>query len=257
MATTIKRSLFKSFLNTGTIASPVWSLIGDGVTTGKIAYNPKNVEETYIHEDSASISVDSYAPNFPIEATAKSGDAVFEFVDTLRKARAVLGSAETEVVNVWLYKTAIGGYYPAEKQDVALQIDDFGGDGGASAKLNYTINFIGDPTLGRFNPTATAIWSPLVAPAANTLTTLTLGSGTLSPLFAADKSNLFYTTTIAAATVTLASVLAGATIVQKCNGVVVAQGDPASLVVGSNTLTIDVTVAGALYTYVIQATRTS
>ena len=252
----IKRSQFKSFLNTGTLLVPVWSLIGDGVTSGAISYNPKVEEETYIHEDSATITVESYAPKFPLESVAISGDGVFEFLDTLRKARGVLAAAEGEVSNVWLYKTPIAGYYPAEKQACSTQLDEFGGDGGSSTKINYTINFLGDPTLGRFNPTTTAVWSPLNADAAHTLTTLVLGSGTLSPLFSADKTNLFYTTNIAAATVTMSSTLSGATIVQKCNGVIVAQGDPASLVLGSNTLTIAVTVAGTTYTYVIEATRT-
>lgn len=253
--TKIKRSSFRSFLNVGTFASPVWALIGEGVTSGAIAYNPKVEEETYIHQDSATITVESYAPKFPVESVAFADDDVFEFVDTLRKSRGILASAETEVSDVWLYKTPISGYYPAEKQFCSVQLDEFGGDGGSSTKINYTVNFIGDPVLGKFNP-ATKIWSLLNAPASHTLTSLTLGSGTLSPLFATDKSNLFYTTSIAAATVTVSSVLAGSTIVQKCNGTIVAQGDPASLNIGSNTITIAVTVSSVTYTYVIEATRT-
>ena len=252
----VKRSLFRSFLNTGSIGSPVWSLIGEGVTAGAIAYNPKTTEETYIHEDSATTTVESYAPNFPLESTAVAGDDVFEYIDTLRKDRGVLSSAESEIANVWLYKTAICGFYPAERQAASLQIDEFGGDGGQAAKLNYTINFLGDPTIGRFNPTPTAAWSDLTAESEVTLTSLTLGSGTLSPLFSADHSNLFYTTSIAASSVTLASVLSGATIVQKCNGVTVAQGDPASLNLGSNTIQITVTKSGKTAVYYIAATRT-
>ena len=252
----IKRSQFRSFLNTGSIGTPTWSLIGDGVTAGAIAYNPKTSEETYIHEDSATISVESYAPNMPLESTAVAGDEVFEFIDALRKSRAVLSLAEAEVVNVWMYKEAIGGFYPAERQGVSLQVDEFGGDGGAAAKLNYTVNFVGEPTLGRYNPTLEE-FSELNAPAETTLTSLTLGSGTLAPLFAADKSNLFYTTSIAAATVTVASELATAdSIVQKCNGVVVAQGDPASLVLGENTISIEVTEGAVTTIYYIKATRT-
>ena len=251
----IKRSQFRTFLNTRTIPSPTWSLIGDGVTTGAIQYNPKTSEETYIHEDSATIAVESYAPTMPIESTAVSGDAVFEYVDTLRKGRSVLAAADAQVANAWLYKPAIGGFYPAEKQSVSLQVDEFGGDGGTATKLNFTVNFVGDPTIGRFSPTLG--WSDLNATAATTLTTLVLGSGTLSPLFATDKSNLFYTTSIAAATVTVASTLATAdSIVQKCNGNVVAQGDPASLNLGENTISIEVTKGAVTTIYYIKATRT-
>lgn len=152
MGTKIKRSQVKTFLNTGTTLVPVWSLIGDGVTTGKINYNPQTVEEVYIHQDSGNTEVESYKPTMPVEATAVKGDAAFDFVDDIRKNRSVLSDAHAEIVNVWLYETAVGGAYPAEKQDVSIQIDDFGGDGGASAKINYTLNYLGDPVAGTFAP---------------------------------------------------------------------------------------------------------
>ncbi len=152
----VKRSEVATFLNTGTLVTPVWSRIGEGVTTAAIQYNPQTTEETYIHEDSGSTIIESYKPNMPIEATAINTDVVFEFVDALRKSRAVLSAAETEIVNVWLYETPTTGTYPAERQSVAIQIDDFGGDGGTAAKINYTINFLGDPVAGTFNPTTLA-----------------------------------------------------------------------------------------------------
>ncbi|MFH0957106.1 MAG: hypothetical protein V1897_00225 [Pseudomonadota bacterium] len=251
----IKRSLVKTFLNTGTTGSPVWVLIGDGVTTGKINYNPKILEETYISEDSASITVDSYAPTTPIEMTAKTTDAAFIYIDALRKGRSTLSSAETEVVNVWLYAKPGFTVYPAEKQSVSLQSDDFGGEGGSSAKLNYTINFLGDPVLGAFNPAVTAVF--YTEPDTDTtLTTLVLGSGTLDPLFAGHETEMFFTTSIAAATVTVASTKSGATIVQKCNGVTVAQSDPASLDLGANNIVITVAKSGKTSVYNILATRT-
>lgn len=156
MGTKVKRSQFRTFLNTGTLVTPVWSLIGDGVVTGTINYNPQTTEEVYIHQDSGSTSVEAYKPVMPIEATAINGNADFEFIDNLRKTRAVLTAAETEIVNVWMYETPTEGAYPAERQAVSIQIDDFGGDGGVATKINYTINFKGDAVLGTFNPTTLA-----------------------------------------------------------------------------------------------------
>lgn len=153
---TVKRSQFKAFLNILPSGSASYKLVGDGITTGVINYNPQTLEETYIHQDSGSTEIESYRPNFPIEATAKAGDDVFDFIDDLRQARAVLDDAKTDVVLVYLYEAPVLGEYPAEKQNVSIQIDSFGGDGGASAKINYTINFIGDPVLGTFNPTTLA-----------------------------------------------------------------------------------------------------
>ena len=156
MTTKIKRSEFKTFLNTTPSTSATYNVIGDGVTTGTINYNPEVTTETYIDQTSASTEIERYAPVLPIEASAKSGDSVFEFIDTLRKDRATLADAQTDIVNVWLYETPTLGEYPAEKQTVSIQVDSFGGDGGTAVKLNYTINFIGDPVGGTFNPTTKA-----------------------------------------------------------------------------------------------------
>ena len=150
--TKIKRSQVQSFLQTATSPSVVLSRIGDGVTTGTINYNPETSSETYIHENGATTDVEKYAPTLPVEATCVAGDAVFEFIDGLRKSRAVLDAARTYLVNVWLYETPSNtDQYPAEKQEVSIQIDSFGGDGGVANKINYTINFIGDPVTGKYD----------------------------------------------------------------------------------------------------------
>lgn len=153
MADTVKRSKFAVFLNVGTAQTPSYKLVGDGITTATINYNAQTSEETYIHQDTGTTEVESYRPTMPIEATCKSGDNVFDFVDGMRQSRAVLDSAKSDILLVYLYETAVAGKYPAEKQPVSIQIDSFGGDGGASNKINYTLNFIGDATPGMFDPT--------------------------------------------------------------------------------------------------------
>lgn len=148
----IKRSQVQSFLQTASSPSIVLSLIGSGVTTGTINYNPETSSETYIHEEGATIDVERYAPNLPVEASCVNGDAVFEFIDNLRKTRATLDNARTYLVNVWMYETPTStDKYPAERQEVSIQIDSFGGDGGVATKINYTINFIGDPVVGKYD----------------------------------------------------------------------------------------------------------
>lgn len=149
----VKRSEFRTFLNTGTTQAPVWSLLGDGITSAAINYNPQTTEETYIHQDSGVTEIESYRPTMPVEAKAVAGDEAFDFVDELRRARAVLDDAKTEIVNVWLYEAAVSGAYPAERQPASIQIDDFGGEGGQTTVINFTINYLGDPVQGTFNPT--------------------------------------------------------------------------------------------------------
>jgi len=152
----IKRSQLMTFMNTTPSAAATYSLIGDGVTGGSISYNPQVEEETYIHQDSATITVESYSPKLSLEASAVAGDAVFDFIDALRVARAVLTDAQTDIVNVWAYESGGPTAYPAEKQNVSIQVDEFGGEGGSSVKINYTVNFIGDPIPGTFNASTKA-----------------------------------------------------------------------------------------------------
>ncbi len=160
MAGKIKRSQVAIFLNTGTVETPTWSLIGDGVTDQTINYNPQTSDEVYVHQDSGNTNVESYKPTIPTPMTAIKGDAVFDFVDTIRKNRKVLSDAESEVCIVYLYETPTSSAYPAEKNACSIQIDDFGGPGGESAKINFTINLNGDPVIGSFNPTTKAFTEP-------------------------------------------------------------------------------------------------
>src|SRR5690606_31306421 len=147
-----KRSQFRTFMDVSSDDTPVYELMGDGITTGTINYNPEVETVTYIHEDSATSSVDRYAPTMPIEAQYKKGDAVLDYLEAKRKARVVGTAAETTIVNVWMYEDAIDGEYPAEQQRVSISFDTFGGDGGTPNALNCTLNYIGDAVLGTFDP---------------------------------------------------------------------------------------------------------
>jgi len=149
----VKRSQFATFINVSPGEQEAdYVLLGEGITTAEIGYNPQTVEETYIHQDSGVTEIESYRPTMPVEATCIAGDDVFDFIDGLRQARAVLSAAQTDIVNVWLYEDDDDGEYPAEQQDVTIQIDSFGGAGGESNKINFTINYRGDPVVGAFDP---------------------------------------------------------------------------------------------------------
>lgn len=146
------RSDFKTFINTGTTESPVWALLGEGITTGAINYNPQTTEETYIHQTSGTTLIESYRPTFPVDAALDIADDALDYVEGLRQARSVGADAETEIVNVWLYETPSGSEYPAERQSVNIQFDTFGGDGGGPTRFSFTVNYLGDPVIGTFNP---------------------------------------------------------------------------------------------------------
>lgn len=159
MAGKIKRSLFAIFLNTTPKETATYALMGQGITSHKVDYNPETSDETYVSEDSGTTDVESYKPTIPTQQTAIQGDGVFDYVDGLRKKRAVLDEARSDVVMVYLYEEPTAGAYPAEKNTVSIQVDDFGGDGGKSVEINYTVNMVGDPVIGTFDP-ATKTFTP-------------------------------------------------------------------------------------------------
>ena len=144
----IKRSEFATFLNTTPGGTAKYSRMGKGITSQTVAYNPSTTSETYIDEDSATTNVDSYSVNISTPQTCYAGEPIFEFIDGLRKTRATGSDCETDLLMVYIYDKNDSGSYSAEKNKVVIQIDDFGGDGGASTVINYTINLNGDPVIG-------------------------------------------------------------------------------------------------------------
>lgn len=143
----VKRSQFATFLNTGG-ASETWSRFGIGVTSQSVAYNPTVSSEQYIDADSATSSVDAYAPTINTPQTAYAGDPVFEFVDGLRKSRAIGDDAVTDILMVYVYDKSAENTYAAEKQTVSISITDFGGDAGSPLSITYDLGFVGTPILG-------------------------------------------------------------------------------------------------------------
>lgn len=155
--TKIKRSKLAMFLDTsGGEETAAYALIGDGVTEQTIAYNPTTSEEIYIHQDTGTTDVESYRPNIPTPMTAIKGDEVFDYVDGLRRARAIgLRRAHQGLHRLPLRNRnhrglsggGIGVFHPDRR---------FRRRGGETATLNFTINLIGDPVQGTFNPATKA-----------------------------------------------------------------------------------------------------
>lgn len=145
----IKRSKFAEFINiTPDGTTPTWARIGKGVSENEISYNANVTSETFIDEDSASNNVDSYAPQISVTQYAYKGDKVFDFVDGLRKKRATGSECETQLLMVYVYDTDDDVTYAAERNNVAIQVDTFGGAGGERNSIGYNILFNGDPTVG-------------------------------------------------------------------------------------------------------------
>jgi len=133
------------FLNTNTVASPTWTHVGKGVTSLSLAYNPQSTTEQYINENSATTSTDSYQVASDLPLTCYAGEPIFEYIDAIRRSRAVGSAAETQVLIVYLYKNTP---YAAELNNASIAVNDFGGDAGSPVVINSTLSFNGDPTIG-------------------------------------------------------------------------------------------------------------
>jgi hypothetical protein len=153
MSTDIMRNQVAHFLLTDTSPSDVWSIIGDGITSGAVSGNPEITSETYINQAGATPTLDRYAPTMPVEGKCKLGDAAFDFINNLWKTRAIGTAAETYVLEVDLYATPTStDNYTARKQKVVVAVDTPpGGDGGQVARISYTLHFVGDPTAGTYD----------------------------------------------------------------------------------------------------------
>lgn len=149
MAGKTQRNALLTYINvTPGTSTPTYELLGYGITEMSISYNPQTGEETYIHESSASTEVIGYQPTAATTAQVYAGDPAFEFLDGLRMSRALLGDAQTDIINYYSY---MEGSANAEKQTVSIQFDEFGGAGGESLGFSYTLNYMGDPVLGSWD----------------------------------------------------------------------------------------------------------
>lgn len=155
-------SKFAYFINTTPSATaPTYKRLGSGVITAKMAYGPQKTTETYINEDTAHTTVDSYQPNLPITMKVYPGDSVFNFIDAIRTANAgpsIGGNDLTQLVEVQLYGTpnTAGTSYPAVRWNVAVSIENAGGDGGKKAEVDFQLNILGAQTKGMFNTSTLA-----------------------------------------------------------------------------------------------------
>lgn len=145
----INRDEWVDFLDiTPKVETPSWAIIGVGITNKSTDYNAEKTEEKWIIHRNKNVTVDSYGPSSGVEQTAYKGDKVFEFVDNIRYRLLTGTDAQTHLLEVDKYSVTeeeTNPKYRARMWDVTIEISSNGGD---SAKVNYNIDYSGDPTFG-------------------------------------------------------------------------------------------------------------
>lgn len=147
--TKINRDEWVDFLNVASASeNPDWAIIGIGVTDKSTDYNAEKTEEKWIINRNKSVTVDSYGPSSGVEQTAYKGDKVFEFVDNIRYKMLTGTDAQTTLLEIDKYSVTEEETTPKYRSrlwTVSIEISSNGGD---TAKINYNIDYSGDPTFG-------------------------------------------------------------------------------------------------------------
>lgn len=145
----INRDEWVEFLNTTPSGeTPTWAIIGVGITSKQTDYNVDKTSEKWIIHRNNNVSIDGYGLTSGVEQTCYKGDEVFAFIDDIRYRLKTGSKAETQVLEIDKYSVTeeqTTPKYRARLWTVAIEITS---NGGETAKINYTINYVGDPTFG-------------------------------------------------------------------------------------------------------------
>ena len=143
-----KRSLWYTFLNTGTEGSPAWVREGKYASDMTVQMNPQTTTSQDVTQDTADTDITGYQPNIPVSKSVSKSDSAFKFIDEIRRGRKILSEAYAQILNVDVFNESGDKTYPAELQNVSIQIDSFGGPASDPLTISYTYNYRGDPVQG-------------------------------------------------------------------------------------------------------------
>lgn len=143
------REVLRHYFNIGTLASPKWVLLGDGITSLTEEFNPETDTKQYINQSNGTTSLKSYTPSIPIEREYIS-DELQRWIDEKVKILPTGSKAISEYVRINLLDTPVDGAYPAVKRKCTYQFDSIGGDAGSPLVNSMTLGGAGDGVQGTF-----------------------------------------------------------------------------------------------------------
>lgn len=148
MGTLVKRPEIMAFLDKTPSSSPTWKIIGNGMTTGSYSYEANETSETYIVDENATTTVDSYNVSIDGEMKCIFGDDVYDYINTLRYNLATGSSATSHILLIDKYDEISTGHFRAQVFDCSISISSYGGDGGATPTISFKISANGTPKKG-------------------------------------------------------------------------------------------------------------
>lgn len=143
------REVLRHYFNIGTLASPKWVLLGDGITSLTEEFNPESETKQYINQSNGTTTLKSYTPSIPVEREYINDD-LQRWIDEKVKILPTGSKAISEYVRINLLDTPVDGAYPAVKRKCTYQFDSIGGDAGAELVNSMTLGGVGDGIQGTF-----------------------------------------------------------------------------------------------------------
>lgn len=149
MPTLVKRKDIMLYLDTTPNGEgETWGLYGNKSTSATYTYNPSSTSETYIVDDNATVTLDSY--NITIDGNMKCyfGDAIYDYINGLRYNLATGSDAITKALLIDKYDEDGEGSFKAQVFDCTISVGSYGGDGGVTPTITFTIGLNGTPKQG-------------------------------------------------------------------------------------------------------------
>lgn len=141
----ITREQVATYLNTTPLDTTSWELVGVGITSFGQAYNPQITTEKWITKKNATSDLNSYQIQGEISQKCYTGDAIFEYINDLRRNASIGSDVETEILDIDMWDEVTDGVYNATKNDCIIAITKYMAE---EAVIEYSIYYNGDPTLG-------------------------------------------------------------------------------------------------------------
>jgi len=144
----VKRKDIVLYLNTTPKAiNETWGLYGRKTTSSTYSYNPSTTSETYIVDDNATVTLDSY--NVSVDGNMKCyfGDTLYDYINGLRYNLATGNDAVTKALLIDKYDKT-GDAFKAQVFEATISIESYGGDGGETPTITFNIGLNGTPTNG-------------------------------------------------------------------------------------------------------------
>lgn len=139
------------YLNTGTIQSPTWSLLGEGFTSVSDTRNPVVDETTYVNDVSSTKTITGYGAQWDFEGDVIKDNAVIEYLRGIGENELTGADAESEIVTFDLWEV-VTNVVTCNKRTVTVQVDTTGGGAGGE-KLSFSGSLLakGDPVSGTWS----------------------------------------------------------------------------------------------------------